>query len=72
MSFEQAREVVDTYKLAGLLETSAKSGLNVEQAFREFSQLLLRRAREMPPSVPLPAQKLDNRSEAIKRKKKCC
>ena len=72
MSSQQAREVVETYQLAGLQETSAKTGLNVELAFRDFAQVLLQKERDKPSELPTVPQKLEAKTSLQKGKKKCC
>ena len=43
MSTAEAEAAVQNYGLVGSAETSAKTGLNVEMAFRELARILLER-----------------------------
>jgi len=61
---------VESLHLAGLQEGSAKSGLNVELAFREFTQRLIeKKTSRVSAAAEGPKVEL---SRSVAKKKKCC
>ena len=72
MSTQQARDLVESLHLAGMQETSAKTGLNVELAFREFTQILMeKKAGRTVDPVGATGEKVEL-TRSVARKKKCC
>lgn len=70
MSSDQAGQLVESLHLAGRLEASAKSGLNVELAFREFTQMLIEKKASRV-SAATQGQKVEL-TRNVTKKKKCC
>ena len=72
---EQAEELTSKFGLAGNKETSAKSGLNVEATFLEFSQILMSKAKCSPVTSQPPANStlsLTDPKPLKPKKKRCC
>lgn len=70
MSIGQAEQLVESLHLAGRLEASAKSGLNVELAFREFTQMLIEKKASRV-SAATQGHKVEL-TRNVTKKKKCC
>lgn len=69
MTVQQAQDLVESLHLAGRQETSAKTGLNVELAFREFTQILM--GKKTGRTAEASGQKIELR-RSVAAKKKCC
>lgn len=70
MTTAEARNLVESLHLAGMQETSAKSGLNVEATFREFTQILIEKKANRV-SGGTPGSKVEL-TRNVAKKKKCC
>lgn len=71
---DEGKAFAEKLGLAGFIETSAKSGYNVEQAFTQFSSVLFDRWRSKTSYEPTVAMtKFEIKATApVKKKKKCC
>ena len=67
-----AQGFVAQHGLSGFIETSAKSGKNVEQAFREFCKVLVARWKERQEGEPAPKAQVVSLDREKKKQKKCC
>lgn len=72
MSPQQARDLVESLHLSGMQETSAKTGLNVELAFREFTQILMEKKAGRGAEPVVAAGERVELTRSVARKKKCC
>ncbi|CAG9317470.1 unnamed protein product [Blepharisma stoltei] len=69
---EEGRKFAERHQLAGFKETSAKSGLNVEETFMDFTRVLYERWKDRKEIEPAPQPKIELRATKLKKKKKCC
>lgn len=73
VTVQEAQSLTESFKLSGFKETSAKTGLNVDEVFQEFSRILLHRA--VTPNVPAKTEtatvSLQPRLPS-KKNNKCC
>lgn len=80
VTVEQAQELVNKFHLAGYKETSAKSGLNVEAAFHEFSTILISKSKTASTEAPTSTSakstsagvSLSQTQPSKSKKKSCC
>lgn len=73
VTLQEAQALVSSQKLSGFRETSAKTGLNVDEVFQEFAKILLYRAATQTIAVKseLTTISLQPRVQP-KRNNKCC
>lgn len=75
VTVNDAQGFVAQHGLSGFIETSAKSGKNVEEAFREFCKVLVGKWKERQDSEPAPKAQVVNLKDGKKEQKKgkkCC
>jgi Ras-related protein Rab-2A len=69
---KDAESFVKQHNLSGYIETSAKSGMNVEKAFSEFCKILVQKWKERQENDPTPKPQVVNLNQQVKKSKKCC
>ncbi|CAG9318204.1 unnamed protein product [Blepharisma stoltei] len=73
VSAEDGKEFAEKHELSGFLETSAKSGQNVQEVFTKFCTILYEKWLEKQDDDPKPVQHtIGLKPTTVKKKKKCC
>ncbi|CAG9312959.1 unnamed protein product [Blepharisma stoltei] len=72
VAYEEGKLFAEKQRLSGFIETSAKSGINVNEAFYEFSKVLFERWKERREFKPATQPRIELRPTVINKKKKCC
>jgi Ras-related protein Rab-2A len=72
VAVKDAQAFVKENGLSGFIETSAKSGMNVENAFKEFCKVLVGKWKERQESEPAPKPQMISLTQQTKKEKKCC
>ena len=72
VSTKDAESFVKQHNLSGCIETSAKSGMNVEKAFSEFCKILVQKWKDRQENDPSPKPQVVNLNQQVKKSKKCC
>ena len=69
ITLEEAQELVNKNQLCSFIQTSAKTGINVEQLFFNAAKELIVKLKDRK---EVKAEKLEIQLPSTKRKKKCC
>jgi len=73
VTFQEGQTLAESQKLSGFRETSAKTGLNVDEVFQEFAKILLNRAATQTVSEKSELTSISLQPRvSTKKNNKCC